>query len=337
MVDDELKHEMRNVVIIGSGHGGVQAAASLREYGFSGDITMIAAEAGLPYHRPPLSKSYLSEGNDDKLVMRPWSFYESSNIRLLSADPAVVIDRYNQRVQTASGKRLAYDHLILALGADNLTPSIGNSRHPSVLRLRTRDEAQCLRARLASSRHTIIIGGGFIGLEVAATARNMGLPVTLIEAQERLMARVVSPSISQVFEKKHRDMGTQILTEAVVSEILIGADGSTHGVELFTGGRIEGDLVLLAVGVAPRIDIAAAAGLEITNGIKADATLQTSDTAISVLGDGAEFPEARTRQRVRLESVQAATDHARTIAHRLTGFAAQYDALPWFWSDQADC
>ena len=318
---------MTEVVIVGAGQGGLQAAISLRQEGHAGPITLIGAEAGLPYQRPPLSKAYLKGGEAEGLTLRPASFYETQAVRLVPGTWVERIDR-EDRVVHAGGAQYSYDHLILATGTRNLRPGIpGLDR---ALDLRTLEDAVRLRDLLDAPRRCAVIGGGFIGLEFAAVARGLGHAVTIAEAAPRLMARVVSPEMSQRFLTLHEDLGSVVHLGDPAVEVTADA------VILRSGTRVEAELVLLAAGVVPNAELAAEAGLAVDNGIVVDARMLTSDPAISALGDCAVFPDPATGRPVRLESVQAATDHARLIAKRLVKDADDpYAAVPWFWSDQA--
>ena len=320
---------MQNVVIIGAGQGGLQAAMSLRQEGFEGAITLIGAEKGLPYQRPPLSKAYLKTGDADALSLRPASFFEKKQITLVDGTHVEAIDRAARRVM-AGDRSFDYDHLILATGTRNLRPPITGAEQ--ALDLRTLDDALRLRNALDRPMRCAVIGGGFIGLEFAAVARALGHEVTLAEAAPRLMARAVSPETSERFLALHRDMGSDIhLGDPVCA---VRADGIT----LKSGTEIQADLVLMAAGVVPNSELAASAGLAVDNGVVVDTRMLTEDPAISALGDCAVFPDPVTGRAVRLESVQAATDHARLIAKRLVKQVDDpYGAVPWFWSDQADC
>ena len=316
------------VVIVGAGQGGLQAAISLRQEGFSGAITLIGAEPGLPYQRPPLSKAYLASGEAERLVLRPATFFDKNAVDYHPATVVEAIDRAGRMV-IAGGRRIGYDHLILATGTRNLRPAIpGLDR---ALDLRTLADAARLRAELARPRRVAVIGGGFIGLEFAAVARAAGHAVTVAEAAERLMSRVLSRALSARFLAMHREMGTRVELGRAVTQV------TAEGIGLSDGTAVAADLVLLAAGVVPNTDLARDAGLEVANGIVVDARLCTADPAISALGDCCVFPDPRTGRPVRLESVQAATDHARAIARRLVhGAQDSYAAVPWFWSDQAE-
>ncbi|MBE3637609.1 NAD(P)/FAD-dependent oxidoreductase [Mangrovicoccus algicola] len=319
---------MARVVIIGAGHGGFQSAMSLRDEGFAGEILLIGAEPGLPYQRPPLSKAYLKTGDAAALAFRPEGFFEKKAITLRPGLRAEGIDRAAARVH-AGGEAIAYDHLILATGAITFRPPVPGLERAH--ELRSLADAERLRGLMDRPRRIAVIGGGFIGLEFAAVARAQGHQVAVAEAADRLMARAVSPEISDRFRRLHEGLGTELYFGSPAAAV----DGG--GVDLACGTRLPADLVLLAAGVRPDTGLAGEAGLALENGIAADATLRTSDPQISALGDCASFPDPRRGIRIRLESVQAATDHARAIARRIVhGTAAPYDALPWFWSDQAE-
>lgn len=322
-----------SVVIIGGGHGAFQVAASLRQDGYAGQVTLISAEAALPYQRPPLSKAYLKDGITDALHLRPASFYARSGIALRLGTRIARIDRAAGAVITDQGEVMPYDLLVLATGARNARPPVPGLDLPGVLGLRDLEDAQRLRGAMGAARHAAIIGGGFIGLEFAAVARGAGLGATVIEAAPRLMARALSPQMSDRFATLHRDMGTELCLGRLAVEVL-EAEGRAAGVRLEDGTSIRADLVLLAAGVVPNTELAQEAGLAVANGIAVDEHLRSSDPAILALGDCAAFPCRRMGAPLRLESVQAATDQARAIARTIMGQPAPYDALPWFWSDQ---
>jgi 3-phenylpropionate/trans-cinnamate dioxygenase ferredoxin reductase component len=321
------------VLIVGAGHAGFQLAASLRQHGFGGRIGLINDEAHLPYQRPPLSKAYLKgEGRPDSLMFRPEKFYRDQNIELI-ANRAVAIDRAARRLSLRSGAALDYGHLVLASGARNRLLDIPNANLKDVLYLRTLDESEALRQRIASARRVVVIGAGFIGLEFAATARAKGLEVDVAELGARVMARAVTAEISQFFQDRHTAAGIRI--HLGVQATSIESDGvNVTGVSLSDGRHVPADLVVVGVGVLPNIELAAQAGLPVAAGIIVNEQLLTSDPDISAIGDCALFASPRFGGSLRLESVQNATDHARCVAARLTGDARTYDGLPWFWSDQ---
>jgi 3-phenylpropionate/trans-cinnamate dioxygenase ferredoxin reductase subunit len=323
------------VLIAGAGHAGFQVAASLRQHGFGDRVCLINDEAHLPYQRPPLSKAYLKgEGRPDSLMFRPDKFYRDQNIELI-ADRAVSIDRDARKLLLASGSSLEYGHLVLATGARNRLLDIPNANLADVRYLRTLDESEALRQRIASSQRVVVIGAGFIGLEFAATARAKGLEVDVVELGARVMARAVTAEISDYFQQRHTTAGIRI--HLGVQATSIESDGvNVTGVSLSDGRHIPADLVVVGVGVLPNVEIAAQAGLPVAAGIIVDEQLLTPDPNVSAIGDCALFASPRFGGSLRLESVQNATDHARCVAARLTGDARTYDGQPWFWSDQGD-
>src|ERR1700686_5216163 len=321
------------VLIVGAGHAGFQVAASLRQHGYGDRICLINDEAHLPYQRPPLSKAYLKgEGRADSLMFRPDKFYRDQNIELI-ADRAVSIDRAACRLLLASGSFLDYGHLVLATGARNRLLDIPSANLGDVRYLRTLDESEALRQRIASGHRVVVIGAGFIGLEFAATARARGLEVDVIELGARVMARAVTAEISDYFQEPHTAAG--ICIHLGVQATSIESDGTrVTGVSLSDGRHVPADLVVVGVGVLPNVELADEAGLPGASGIIVDEQLLTADPNISAIGGCALFESPRFGAPLRLESVQNATDHARCVAARLTGDARTYDGLPWFWSDQ---
>src|SRR6266403_5998490 len=321
------------VLIAGAGHAGFQLAASLRQHGYSEPIRLINDEAHLPYQRPPLSKAYLKGGGGaDSLMFRPDKFYREQNIDLI-ADRAAAIDRAARRLLLASGSSLDYGHLVLATGARNRLLDLPNANLEDVRYLRTLDESEALRHRIASGQRVIVIGAGFIGLEFAATARAKGLEVDVVELATRVMARAVTAEISDFFQERHTAAGIRIHLGVQATGIESNGTAVT-GVSLSDGRHVPADLVVVGVGVLPNVELAAEAGLPVASGIIVNEQLLTSDPNISAIGDCALFASPRFGGSLRLESVQNATDHARCVAARLTGKSEVYDGLPWFWSDQ---
>src|SRR6202047_2401801 len=323
------------VLIVGAGHAGFQVAASLRQHGYGERICLLNDEAHLPYQRPPLSKAYLKgEGRPDSLMFRPDKFYRDQNVDLI-ADRAVSIDRGARRLLLASGTSLDYGHLVLATGARNRLLDIPNANLKDVLYLRTLDESEALRQRIASGQRVVVIGAGFIGLEFAATARAKGLEVDVAELGARVMARAVTAEISDYFQERHTAAGIRI--HLGVQATSIESDGvNVTRVSLSDGRHVPAALVVVGAGVLPNVELAAEAGLPVAAGIIVDEQLLTADPNISAIGDCALFASPRFGGSLRLESVQNATDHARCVAARLTGEAKTFDGLPWFWSDQGD-
>ena len=305
----------------------------MRQHGYSGRIGLINDEAHLPYQRPPLSKAYLKgAGAPDSLMFRPDKFYREQNIELIS-DRAEAIYRGARRLLLASGASPDYEHLVLATGARNRLLDIPNANLADVRYLRTLDESETLRQRIAPGQRVVVIGAGFIGLEFAATARARGVEVDVVELGPRVMARAVTAEISAFFQDRHAAAGIRI--HFGVQATGIERDGtSVTGVSLSDGRHIRADLVVVGVGVLPNVELADEAGLPVASGIIVDEQLLTADPNISAIGDCALFESPRFGAPLRLESVQNATDHARCVAARLTGDARTYDGLPWFWSDQ---
>ncbi|MEC4017548.1 NAD(P)/FAD-dependent oxidoreductase [Streptomyces sp. H27-D2] len=320
--------------MIGAGQGGYQTASSLRESGFTGRVLLVGDEPGLPYERPPLSKAYLSGTLDaEKLQLRPGSYYERNTIELVNQRVSR-IDRQARTVRLADGGTLRYDHLVLATGARNRVLPIPGNDLAGVVPLRTRQDTDLLRSSLVTAKNVVVVGAGFIGLEFAAMANKLGHLVTVVEALDRPMARVVTPSTAGYFTALHEQHGNRFAFGRGVAAFHGDGAGRVTGVELADGTRLAADLVLVGVGVAPDTELARLAGLDVDNGVVVDAHLTTSDPAISAIGDCASFPSVQTGARVRLESVQNAVDHARCVATRITGERRPYGDLPWFWSDQ---
>lgn len=333
--------EAKGVVIIGAGQGGFQTAWSLRTKGYEGRITLVGEEPHLPYQRPPLSKGMLTGKQEARhAILRPAAFYEKQRIDLIAADRATEIDRAAQRVKLSSGASLDYAHLVLATGARNrelpLPGAQFNGAHlDGVHYLRDLTEAEQLREHLQQAERVAIIGGGFIGLEVAAASRTQGKSVTVIEAGERLMGRVVAPAMSDFFLHQHSEHGAKVLTSAAAESI--GAENHrARQVILSDGTRVPADLLVIGIGVIPNVELAEAAGLAVANGIIADTDLRTQDPRIFAIGDCASYPNEYSGTRVRLESVQNAVDQAVSVAEQIVGTGTPYDAAPWFWTEQYD-
>ncbi len=328
------------VVIVGGGQAGFQAASSLRSEGYDGPIGLICEEPQAPYQRPPLSKAFvLGKQDQTRLLLRPESYYQDHDIRLVTGERAVSIDRAAGRIELASGEQIPYDTLVLALGARNRTLSVAGSALDGVCYLRTVAEAVELKQRLERARQVVVIGGGFIGLEIAASARTMGKPVTVLEAFPRLMGRVVAPVVSEFFRTAHAARGVEVKLSAQVREIR-GAGSDVEEVILGDGSAVPADMVVVGIGVLPNVELAREAGLEVagvpTHGISVDEFLRTSDQRIFAIGDCAEYHNVFAGERVRLESVQNAVDQAVCVARTIAGKPAPYHSAPWFWSDQFD-
>ncbi|WP_060654267.1 NAD(P)/FAD-dependent oxidoreductase [Rhodococcus pyridinivorans] len=322
------------VVVIGSGQAGFEAAVSLRGHGFDGTISVIGDESGVPYQRPPLSKAYLHcEPDRDSLALRPASYFAEHNIELRCGKPVVRLHRSDRKVELVDGSTVEYDHLILATGARNRRLSLPGADAAGVHYLRTATEAENLTAQMKSCSSLVVIGAGFIGLEVAAAARKNGLTVTVVEAMARPMARALTETTSRFFSDLHTTHGVDLRLSTGIERILV-ADGHARGVVTTDGTTISADAVVVGIGVVPNVELAEHAGLEVANGIVVDAYLRTSDARISAIGDCAAFPSVHGDALVRLESVQNAVDQARCVAAQLTGADAVYHSVPWFWSEQ---
>ena len=319
---------MRHIVIIGAGQAGQEAAAALRSGGFDGHLTLVGDEAHLPYQRPPLSKAYLhAEMAEADLYLETANSLGAKTIRFIGNDRATGIDRQARRVLLASGTALTYDHLILATGARArpLPGSIAN-----VASLRSLHDANGLRQSLGGARRALVIGAGFIGLEFAATASAMGIAVDIVEREDQIMARVSSQPVARAVQRHHEAKGVRFHLGRGVASF----DGA-WGVELDDGTRLNGDIVLAAIGVQPNSELAAECGLACSNGIVVDSMLLTQDPAISAIGDCASFAMPGWERPVRLESVQNAADHGVYVAGRILGSKVPYSQLPLFWTDQA--
>jgi len=322
------------VVIVGAGQGGFQLAASLRDEGWRGPVILVGEEPGLPYQRPPLSKAFITGKSDaQQLMLRPEAFYAEKGIALRLAQRVCGIDRAAQRVSLEGGESVSYAHLALATGARARMPAIVGIGLAGVQALRSMADAQALRAALGAARRVVVIGAGFIGLEVAAAARALGVEVDVLEFTSRALERsVCAPTalwLTQALQAA--GVGFGFNTTAVAIE---GEGGRATGVRTGDGLVYAADLVVVGIGVVPNDALAAAAGLAVDNGIRVDEFLRTADPLISAIGDCASFPPETGAPAWRLESVQNAVDHARCVAARIAGRAAPYAKIPWFWSDQ---
>lgn len=323
-----------HVLVIGAGQAGYQTAASLRERGHRGRITLMGDEGVLPYERPPLSKAYLKgDADESQLWLRPQTFYERHAVERVTAT-AVALDRTARTVRCADGSVHGYDHLVLATGSLPRGLRVPGYGLRSVRTLRTLRDADALRKDLAEAGHVVVVGAGFIGLEFAASAQALGHEVTVVEALGRPLARVASAPTAGHFTRLHEERGNRLLFGKGIARFHSDGDGGVAAVELSDGSRLPADLVLVGVGAAPCTELAESAGLAVDRGIITDSRLLTSDPHISAIGDCAAFRHPRSATRLRIESVQNAVDQARLVADRLTGTTRTYDDLPWFWSTQ---
>jgi 3-phenylpropionate/trans-cinnamate dioxygenase ferredoxin reductase component len=328
------------VVIVGAGQAGFQVAASLRMEGYEEPIALIGDEPGLPYQRPPLSKGFMTGKQDiEGTALRPLAFYGSHRIELVTGAKVTAIDRVSRSVSLGSGRNVRYDRLVIAVGARNRTLPVKGAELEGVCYLRTDAEAIEIRQRLEQASDVVVIGGGFIGLEMAAAARTLGKSVRVVEVQSRLMPRVVSPILSDFYRDVHTGQGVGISLGISLLEIR-GDRGKVSAVVLSDGSVWPADLVLVGIGVVPNIELASDAGLGIANGIVVDGQLRTEDESIYAIGDCADHPNpfagSTAGGRVRIESVQNAADQAKCVAAAIVGRAENYRAVPWFWTDQFD-
>ena len=325
-------HEPGAIVIIGGGHAGAQLCAGLVAAGLGPRVQLVCEEAQLPYQRPPLSKSFLKTLDEIVQPHRAEAWYADAGVTVHRADQAVAIDRGQRRVRLQSGRELAYDRLVLATGtrARHL-PHLGEGL-ANVAVLRSADDARRLRDALFAASQVTVLGGGFIGLEIAATARALGKQVTVLESAPRLLARSVSPEIAAHVLQTHRDSGIELELGVAVGGFEIEA-GRVLALTV-QGERRAVELLVLGIGAMPEHALASAAGLACENGIVVDDAMRSSDPNILAVGDCTSFPEPTSGRRLRLESVQNATDQARAAVQTLTGQVQPYRALPWFWSEQ---
>lgn len=322
----------QSIVIIGAGLCGGRAALSLRDRGFDGQVTLIGSEAHAPYDRPPLSKN-LHAAPELKLIAEAEAL-AAGGIQHMSGRDAIAIDRSRHRVILSDGAEIAYDRLVLATGA-RPRPLPGTAPMSNLLTLRTHADAVAIHKQLGPGRRLIVIGGGFIGLELAATARQCGIEVTVIEGLPRLLARAVPTEIADVIEQRHRDEGVDIVLNSNVASV--DENGSGMEVRLADGTAHSGDLVVVGIGAVPNVELAEQAGLAIENGIAVDEYLMTSDPDIFAAGDCCSFPVGLyDGMRVRVESWRSAQDQGTQVAGNILGDRHPFLDIPWFWSDQYD-
>lgn len=321
-----------SIVIVGGGHAAAQLCAGLHEAGMGGRVHLVCEETRLPYQRPPLSKAYLKNPAEALQAHRADAWYAEAGITVHRADAAVAIDRQAKTVRLHSGLELPYGRLVLATGTrartlPHLPAGLGN-----VATLRGADDADRLRAQLAAAQRVTVLGGGFIGLEIAATAAALGKLVQVLEAAPRLLMRSVSPEIAEHVLQTHRAAGIDVRLGVAAGGFEV--EGDRLAALTLDGQRQAVDLLVMGIGAVAEHGLASAAGLLCDNGITVDACMRTSDPLILAMGDCCNFPEAGSGRRLRLESVQNANDQARTAVATLLGREEPYRALPWFWSEQ---
>jgi 3-phenylpropionate/trans-cinnamate dioxygenase ferredoxin reductase subunit len=311
-------------IIVGTSHAAASLCANLRSGGWEGPITLLGEESHLPYHRPPLSKAYLSGEKDiDDILIRPQAFYEKAGVEFMLGQQAVGIDRDEKVLLLATGDRLPYDKLALTTGASVRRLRIDGSELAGVHYFRDLADAEVIRGRAGPGKRAVIIGGGYIGLETAASLRQIGMDVTVLEAMPRILQRITTPALSQFYTRVHEEEGVTIITDARVDRI--DGDHEVTAVHLGDGTTLPADLVIIGVGVLPHTDLAESAGLEVSNGIVVDEYARTSDHDIVAAGDCTWHHNPIYDRWLRLESIQNATDQAKTAANTLNGKAR---ALP---------
>ena len=322
-----------SVAIIGAGQAAAQLIDSLRRRGHAGAITLVGDE-GFPYQRPPLSKKYLAgELGLDRLQLRQPSYFDEQRVELRLGRRATAIDRHAKQVQLVGGATLDYEHLIIATGSHPRRLKMPGADLAGVHYLRSLSDADHLRTEVHVGQRAVIIGGGYIGLEVAATLRQLGMEVTVLEMADRVMNRVVAEPVSRYYEREHASHGVKIELDVGVLALQGDTNGRVCAVET-NRGAIAANLVVVGIGVLPTDALAQNAGLACDNGIVVDEYCRTSDQAIFAIGDCSNHPSAHYGRRVRLESVDNAFEQANTVATNITGTPTKHDRVPWFWSDQ---
>ncbi len=323
------------IVIAGAGHAAGQLVSSLRQHEFAGDIVLVGDEPHLPYQRPPLSKKFLAGDMDpERLYVKPESFYEDARVELHLDTRIEAIDRDAHCLCVQGGERIGYDKLVLAVGSRVRPLPVDGVTLPGVHYLRSIADVDRIREGLESGRRMVVIGAGYIGLEVAAVARQAGLDVTVIEMADRVMSRVVSPETSDFYQIEHTNQGVKLRLSTGVESI--NGKRRAKSVTTSDGDEVLADLVVIGVGIVPNTELASAAGLEIDNGIVVDDHCRTSDPDIYAVGDCTSHPNAIYGRTLRLESVHNALEQAKTAAANLCGDDVAYSQVPWFWSDQYD-
>ncbi len=321
------------IVIAGAGHGAGQVVASLKQRKFPGNIVLVGEEEYLPYQRPPLSKKFLAgELPAERLAFKPPSFYDEKNIDVRLNTHIDSVDRAASEIVTEDGERIAYDKLVLATGSRVRKVSVPGHDLPGVHYLRSIADVDAIRNDMLDNRHVVIVGAGYIGLEVAAVCRQQGLDVTVVEMADRVMSRVVSPNVSDYYQLEHTNQGVKLL----LSTGLTAFEGKRRVKHVLTDTdhKIAADFVVVGVGIAPNTELAETADLAVDNGIIVDDRCCTSDADIFAIGDCTSHPNDIYGRRIRLESVHNALEQARTAANNICGVDTRYCEVPWFWSDQ---
>lgn len=329
-------------IVVGGGHAGAELSLQLREQGWPGEIVLFGDEAGYPYHRPPLSKAFMSGAvAAGQLSIRPPAAYEKAQVRVATGVPVVSIDTAGHRVTLADGSQHVYAALALATGARARTLRLAglDAGQPpgNLFTLRTLADAQAIRAHCQAGARLVIVGAGYIGLELAASAIALGVRVTVLEALPRVLARVAGEELAEFVTRTHRAAGVDLRLGVQLSAAVTRRDGSwLEAVECSDGTRIELDFLVAGIGVEPNVELARTAGLALDDGIVVDELARTSAPDVVAAGDCTRHPSALYGRSVRLESVPNALEQARTAAATLAGKSRPYRQAPWFWSDQFD-
>ena len=326
-----------DVLIVGGGHGGAQAAIALRQRGFDGTIAILTDEPDLPYERPPLSKDYLAgEKSFERMLIRSAGFWDERQVEVLTGRSVIAVSPAAKTVRTRDGSAFPYRHLVWAAGGAARRITCSGHDLAGIHTVRTRADVDLLRDELPDARHVLVIGGGYIGLEAAAVLTRLGKPVTILEALDRVLARVAGEPLSRFFEAEHRKRDVEIRLGALV-DCIEGEAGRVAAVRLVDGSRIAADLVIVGIGISPNVAPLLAAGAKGSDGVEVDAQCRTSLPDVFAVGDCALHANIYAGGApVRLESVQNAVDQAGVAAQAIMGGAAGYEAIPWFWSNQYD-
>ncbi|WP_037471298.1 NAD(P)/FAD-dependent oxidoreductase [Sinorhizobium fredii] len=320
-------------LIVGSGHGGAQAATSLRQNGFQGSIGLLSEDRDPPYERPPLSKDYLLGGKTfDRILIRPAEFWTSRNIDLLLGNEVVKVDAKKKQVLCADGATFSYGYLIWSAGGRPRRMSCPGHHLQGIHAVRTRSDVDRLVEDLASAERAVVVGGGYIGLEAAAALIKLGKTVTVVEAMNRVLARVAAEPLSRFYEREHRDHGVEIRLETGVDKF-VGSEGRLTGVLLKDGVTLPADIAIVGIGIVPCVEPLIEAGAAGENGLDVDEHCRTSLPDVFAIGDCA---RVKSGHGLRIESVQNAHDQATAVAKTLCGELTPYSATPWFWSNQYD-
>ena len=323
------------IVIAGAGHAAGQVVATLKQKKFDGRIVLVGHEPWLPYQRPPLSKKFLAgELPAERLFFKPPSFYEDPNIDVRLGTEVIEINRRDRCIATGDGDSVGYDYLVLALGSRVRKIDVDGGDLDGVNYLRSIADVECIRASMNGAEHIVIVGAGYIGLEVAAVARQLGHSVTVLEMADRVMSRVVSPAVSEFFQAYHARHGVELLLSTGL-QAFVGRD-RVEAVITSDGRAIPADAVVVGVGILPNTRLASAAGIDVQDGIVVDERCRTSDDRIYAIGDCTSHPNGIYGRRIRLESVHNALEQAKTAAANICGDNLEYSQVPWFWSDQYD-